>query len=162
MVNTCKYAVSQILYCNLIKEGGEMQRQKKNNAKKPEKGKKLEENGSLFALRIANHRRLFCCHFSFPGLFYFSLTLMFRASVRSFSDPLREHVCSSCLAQRSSGNSRLFHPFYSTTSTLHGQHAGEPAAGLPRPREPSVAIRPSSQVQILVPRSHSGSVLCTA
>lgn len=32
---------------------------------------------------------------------------MFRASLRSVSDPLREHVCISCLAQRLGGRTRL-------------------------------------------------------
>ena len=82
--------------------------------------------------------------------FHLLLVLMFRPSLRSFRDPLREHVCSSCLAARSQGSLRLYYQFSTTTASGPGHGADDAPAGPPRPSEPSQAVpTPVPRVRIV-------------
>jgi len=53
---------------------------------------------------------------------------MFRASLRSASDPLREHVCLSCLTRRFGGNIRS-RPFHTTLLRRNEPGDGSAANG---------------------------------
>lgn len=60
---------------------------------------------------------------------------MFRASLRSASDPLREHVCLSCLTRRFGGNIRS-RPFHTTFIRRNESGDGSAANGTAQSNEP--------------------------
>lgn len=64
---------------------------------------------------------------------------MFRASLRSASDPLREHVCLSCLTRRFGGNVRS-RPFHTTLIRRNESGDGQAASGTAQSNEPPKTI----------------------
>lgn len=62
---------------------------------------------------------------------------MFRASLRSVKDPLREHVCASCLTRRFGGNGRLRQ--FSGSAAFRAESGGDaPAADSQGPENGSL------------------------